>query len=210
MGDSRICDPTILFSKFELPDKILLNNFDKFSTHWTQGTKLKGGLYCLLRRGQENVEWYIEDKAFLWSYDSAPRTPPSPFSRQQVVYLSQSSCVSPVELTDERVGGGGGGWARRQIIRPRESLALYKSFNTLWAWWKHIQMIFGLKSIESCRWFKRHLRTLLPDIYSMLTMFCLDYLVRVQAVLHKAQPCTPFVGKTIGLHFLNNWAHLFK
>ncbi len=57
--------------------------------------------------------------------------PHPPLSRQQVVSLSQSSCVSPVELTDgER--GESRGWARSQIIRPRESLALYKSFRTLW------------------------------------------------------------------------------
>jgi len=46
----------------------------------------------------------------------------------QVVSLSQSSCVSPVELTNWR---GREWWARSQIIRPRESLTLYKSFNTL-------------------------------------------------------------------------------
>ncbi len=50
--------------------------------------------------------------------------PLSPFSRQQLVYLSQSPCVSPVELTART---GGGRWAK-----SRESLALYKSFNTLW------------------------------------------------------------------------------
>jgi hypothetical protein len=38
--------------------------------------------------------------------------------------------VSPVELTDRR--GMLKGWVRSQIIRPRESLELYKSFNTLW------------------------------------------------------------------------------
>jgi len=38
--------------------------------------------------------------------------------------------VSPVELTDGR-GKGGGGGAGTQIILPRESLALYKSFNTV-------------------------------------------------------------------------------
>ncbi len=50
---------------------------------------------------------------------------PSPLFRQQVVSLSQSSFVSPVELTD---GEGGGG---EHIIRLRESLVLYKSFNTV-------------------------------------------------------------------------------
>ncbi len=34
--------------------------------------------------------------------------PPPPF-RQQIACLSQSSCVSPVELTTGRGGGGGGG-----------------------------------------------------------------------------------------------------
>ncbi len=31
---------------------------------------------------------------------------PSPLSRKQAVSLSQSSCVSPVELTDWKGGGG--------------------------------------------------------------------------------------------------------
>ncbi len=46
-------------------------------------------------------------------------------SRQQVVSLSQSFCVSPVELNYWRGG-------RSQIIRRRESLVFCKSFNTLW------------------------------------------------------------------------------
>ncbi len=58
-------------------------------------------------------------------YDLAP-PPPLPPSRQQVVFLSQSSSMSPFELTDRR-----GAWRRSQIIRRRESLVLYKSFNTL-------------------------------------------------------------------------------
>jgi hypothetical protein len=56
---------------------------------------------------------------------------PPPRSRQQIVSLSQFSYVPPVQLTVGR-GGGGRGWARRQIIRPQESLALCKSFNTFW------------------------------------------------------------------------------
>ncbi len=55
--------------------------------------------------------------------------PPSP-SHQQVVSLSQSSCVSLVKLSD---GRGGRGWGRSQIIWQRESLVLYKSF-ILSAW----------------------------------------------------------------------------
>jgi hypothetical protein len=60
------------------------------------------------------------------SHDSAPRLPPFP----TLVSLCQSSCVSPVDLID---GRGGTGWARSQILRLRESLDLYKSYNnTLW------------------------------------------------------------------------------
>jgi hypothetical protein len=56
-----------------------------------------------------------------------PIHPPLP--RQHLVSLSQSSRVSPVELTEGR-GGKGRAWSR--IIRPQESLVLYKSFSTLW------------------------------------------------------------------------------
>jgi hypothetical protein len=52
----------------------------------------------------ESIECIIEDKAFLPSYDLAPSPPPP--SCQQVASLSQSSCVSPVELTDGIAGGG--------------------------------------------------------------------------------------------------------
>jgi hypothetical protein len=53
---------------------------------------------------------------------------PSTLCLQQVVSLSDSSSVSPVELTDER---GGDEWGRSQIKRRRESLVLNKSFITL-------------------------------------------------------------------------------
>ncbi len=38
--------------------------------------------------------------------DSAPSPHPSPLSRQQLVSLSQSSCVWPIGLTEWRGGGG--------------------------------------------------------------------------------------------------------
>jgi hypothetical protein len=50
----------------------------------------------------------IEDQALSSSYDWAPYPTPFILSLQQVVSLCQSSCVSPVELTDGRGGGGGG------------------------------------------------------------------------------------------------------
>ncbi len=72
--------------------------------------------YWMIYRGPGflSVEWFGSSPA-----------PFFPHSRQQVVSLSQSSCVSPVELTDGRE------WARRRITWPRESLNLYKSFHTL-------------------------------------------------------------------------------
>jgi hypothetical protein len=51
----------------------------------------------------ESIEQFIEDQAFLSSYDSAS---PPPLSRQKVVSLSQSSCGLPVEPTDGRWGDG--------------------------------------------------------------------------------------------------------
>jgi hypothetical protein len=150
----------------------------------------------------ESIEGFIEDQAFLQSYDSAPRPPHPrhPLSRQQVASLSQSSiacicislrspvidsarlgidswapfklCVASVVLTD---GGEGVGEERNQawpsitrsipsgcipVSAPGvageigheagdsvgdvcESLALYKSFNTLWLYlsWPQVWLV---------------------------------------------------------------------
>ncbi len=61
--------------------------------------------------------------AVIWS-GSFPASSPLPSGSS----LSQSYCLPQVEITD--VEGGGGGW-RSQIMRRRESLVLFKSFNTL-------------------------------------------------------------------------------
>ncbi len=57
----------------------------------------------------ECIELYVEDQASSPSSDLAP---PSPLARVQVVSLSQSSCVPPVELTDGREEGRVGGGAK--------------------------------------------------------------------------------------------------
>jgi hypothetical protein len=62
-----------------------------------------------------NIERFIEGQAFLRSYDSGRRPPPSP--------LSQS--------VSKRKRGGKGGGAWSQIHRSQESLSLYKSFNPI-------------------------------------------------------------------------------
>ncbi len=67
----------------------------------------------------ESIECFIEDPAFLRSYDSAP---PSPLPHPPLLSLIMS-------LPD---GRGGRRLARSQIIRPWESLALYISINTRW------------------------------------------------------------------------------
>jgi hypothetical protein len=68
--------------------------------------------------------------SFFAGYDSVPRPPRSPpLSRQQLVSLYQSSCVSPVYLPEGREWRGRGrGQAWSRIILPQESLAIYKSF----------------------------------------------------------------------------------
>ncbi len=66
------------------------------------------------------------------SFDLAPPLSPNPHSHQQVVSLSQSSCVSPVEHIEGRGGIGGVRGAKSpNLMTARESLVLYKSFNTL-------------------------------------------------------------------------------
>jgi hypothetical protein len=104
----------------------------KYSSHFCQQHRSIALCCCWFVKqrfdnGQGREYWMIlEGQAFLRLNDSAPRPLPSrplPFSRQQVVSPSQSSCVSPVEHTDGKAGWGG--------TNPRESLPLYTSFNTL-------------------------------------------------------------------------------
>ncbi len=61
------------------------------------------------------------------------------------VSFSVFLCVSPVELTDGK-GVGGGGWAWLRIIWPQESLALSKSFNTLWIY--QYKMTWNISTIS--------------------------------------------------------------
>jgi hypothetical protein len=61
----------------------------------------------------ESIELFTEDPASSRLYDLASCQPLSPLYRQQLVSLNLPVCR-----------------ARSRIIRPRESLALYKSFNT--------------------------------------------------------------------------------
>ncbi len=78
-------------------------------------------------------------------------------SRQQVVSLSQSSCVSPVELTGERGGEGGG--ARSRIIRPRESLTLYGVIQ-----YRLVLVVLGMVFLKLTGVFDEHQRLKNPTL----------------------------------------------
>ncbi len=86
------------------------------------------------------IEWFIEDEAFSPSYYLPPPSLPYWMVYRGPGFLSDDM-ASPLplskretkkerQLTDGR--GGRRGWGRRQIIRRRESLVLYKSFNNPW------------------------------------------------------------------------------
>ncbi len=77
----------------------------------------------------EDIEWFIVDQAFSQEYDSA-FTPP-PLLSTSCPSFSVSSRASWRERGEE--------WGRSHILqRRRESLVLYKSFNTLW-WLRCLQ-----------------------------------------------------------------------
>ncbi len=97
-------------------------------TLWQGTMELKGlGIPCRA----ESTEWFIEDQAFLLSFDSASHPPPPPlYPLQAACYLSflVFMCVACRAYWRER--GRGRSWARNQNIPPVETLALYKSFKT--------------------------------------------------------------------------------
>ncbi len=72
----------------------------------------------------ETIERFVEDQAFLRSYDSAPR-PPAPSHPSSPVSLSQSSCVSTVKLTDD--GGGRCGRGAKSWDRVKAWSSMYHS-----------------------------------------------------------------------------------
>jgi hypothetical protein len=76
----------------------------------------------------------IEDQAFSRSCDSSPRPlPPSPplVSKLDRRYTGDRKTEKERQFADRWSGRGVG--AKSRIIRPQESLVLYKSVNCLWA-----------------------------------------------------------------------------
>jgi len=77
----------------------------------------------------ESTEWFIEDQAFLavvW-FDSSPTPFPS-LPSATCLSFAVFPCVAGRPYCWER--GKRRGWASSEIILPRESLTLCKSFNT--------------------------------------------------------------------------------
>ncbi len=74
----------------------------------------------------ERSKLFIEDQAFLQSYDSAPGPPPSCPASKLTLFLRLPVCRRSSLLM--RYGEG---VFEKPNQRPRESLILYKSFNTL-------------------------------------------------------------------------------
>ncbi len=75
----------------------------------------------------ESIEWFIDDQAFFPTYVLAPSPPPSRRPPASCLSLSVFLGVAGQAYWGRREDGGGGS----QIVRRRESLVLYKSFNTL-------------------------------------------------------------------------------
>jgi hypothetical protein len=73
-----------------------------------------------------NIKWFIEDQAFSLSYDLAP--PPLPIFCQYALPASCRKTEKQSQLVDGRVSGRG---TKEPIVRQRDRLVLYKSFNTL-------------------------------------------------------------------------------
>ncbi len=56
-----------------------------------------------------------------WSYDSAPRPPPSPLPSASCLSFSVFLCVAAAGRSYWGGGGGGRGWAEEPVSQRRES-----------------------------------------------------------------------------------------
>jgi hypothetical protein len=107
----------------------VINYLRCYFVDWTVSFYIIRVMLMIRGRGEEGIEQRVvidllrtklSRRRKIWLLPHP--LPPLP---QKFVSLSQSSCVSPVELHNGRWGGRG--WGRSQIIRRRESLVLYKS-----------------------------------------------------------------------------------
>jgi hypothetical protein len=121
--ETTISIPTIFLTRCDLPLFTCSASVPRVS--WLGG-RGKRREYLRIYRGPE---------AFFRSSGSAPRPTPPPLSRQQLVSHCQSSCVSPVELTDGR--GGGEGWRGA------------KSYDREYGWSINLSLLFRKEYLET-------------------------------------------------------------
>ncbi len=109
-----------------------------------------------MRRDAGGISRVTEDKGVLETHRDGQRELNDLYSgrlsRGRMIWLLALPLPTPLPSVSSWTGdtqerhnywrerGEGRRWARRLILRPQESLVLYKSFNTLWCWqykWKN-------------------------------------------------------------------------
>jgi hypothetical protein len=130
---------------------------------------INGSITALEQRVMKDLYWTgLSRRGMIWLLPHPLR-----LSLQQVVSLSQSSCVSLVKLTEGK--GGGVGEAPNNIMR--ESLVLYKSFNTLCS---TVSDVAGIKpiitlSINRITLLVRFISPVFSFTFSVLTLLVIDF-----------------------------------
>jgi hypothetical protein len=116
-------------------------------------------LYCTVQC-TKSIEWFIEGQTFARSsYDLSPRPMTVLPLLLSVISTGDAQEDCERETTDTLLMGGGGRvLARSRIIIPKESLVLYKSFNTLRVWERQGEgripnsLLFAWKCMLRCTW----------------------------------------------------------
>ncbi len=143
------------------------------------------------------------------SYDSAPRTPHPPLSRRQVVSLHQSFCVSPVEITDERVGREAKSNTAARKPGPLEIIQYPLNRNFCFSLALASAFLGVNKSISCSDWpvLKTFRLSLADQNYLSLTLWLVFFNVLVACYLETLLPPNPcWVLRSVLLslwHFLN-------
>ncbi len=134
--NSSLLSSSVLFLSIRLAEVLSLWAERGWGRSQLQRTKTSFGFPCLFLfhgtvwkvHSPESIEWFIENKAFLPSYNFALLPPPPPFPVGNLsLFLSLPVCR---RLSFERRLREG--VERSQLRRWRESLVLYELFNTLW------------------------------------------------------------------------------
>ncbi len=124
---ARIVPVFAILLPIQISSCLVLAWYFKFG-HKTNVYMLYHASQQVLMEEPESIAWFIEDKAFLRSYNSAPRPPFPPLQQANCLSFAVFLCVDGQAYWRESGGGGG----RGAKIQPRKTPDLYKSVNTLW------------------------------------------------------------------------------